>query len=502
MVMSHHNERGVALVITLFLMASLSALAVSLMFLSQTETSASRNYKTMSQARYAGEGGAHRVMNYLMSDAFVNSVAGDLGSLNTAKSPVEYNNLPVVLSNVSTSSNYPNTTVKTNFASAAQGSLAAGTASLGYVATAKLIALQPVAIYGGGTGYLQTWEITATGTVPGAVPATVQVSAVLERDITAAETYAIFATGNGCGAIDLRGNMHTDSYDSRTYSGSGAPSTSNSGGGVGTNGNLSISGSVVVKGNLDTPRTGVGACQNGAPTALTAGGSADVSGSIVPLPQAKVYPSPVAPTPWPPATGEQTNISVSTCAALLAYIAPATCTGVGTLTVTSSGSTPISMGNVSIGSHVNVIFQYGISGAPASGNINLNLNSISLGAQASIALGSNTSMVMNVKGTNVTTPIDFTGGSFSNSSYDSSKMQILYAGTGNIEMTGGSGASGTIYAPNATVTMHGNADFYGSMLARSFIDTGGASVHYDRALQSKFNMMGNFMMSSFSWKKY
>ena len=57
MIMNRNNEQGVALVITLFLMASLSALAVSLMFLSQTETSASRNYRTMSQARYAGEAG-------------------------------------------------------------------------------------------------------------------------------------------------------------------------------------------------------------------------------------------------------------------------------------------------------------------------------------------------------------------------------------------------------------------------------------------------------------
>ena len=64
------NEQGIALVITLFLMASLSALAVSLMFLSQTETAGTRNYRTMSQARYAAEGGVHRAINYLNSSTY------------------------------------------------------------------------------------------------------------------------------------------------------------------------------------------------------------------------------------------------------------------------------------------------------------------------------------------------------------------------------------------------------------------------------------------------
>ena len=63
-------------------------------------------------------------------------------------------------------------------------------------------------------------------------------------------------------------------------------------------------------------------------------------------------------------------------------------------------------------------------------------------------------------------------------------------------------AAATIYAPNANVSMHGNADFYGSILSGQFTDTGGASVHYDRSLATKFVVMGNHVMSSFSWQKY
>ena len=110
--MNRKNEQGIALVITLFLMATLSALAVSLMFLSQTETSASRNYKTMSQARYAGEAGVHKAMNYLMSTAYTNTV-------NTALfSGLQWNNVPVknsgndvLLSFVAADSNYPDTKI-------------------------------------------------------------------------------------------------------------------------------------------------------------------------------------------------------------------------------------------------------------------------------------------------------------------------------------------------------------------------------------------------------
>src|SRR5579859_6222249 len=77
------NEHGIALVITLFLMATLSALAVSMMFLAQTETAASRNYRTMSQARYAAEAGVHEMANYLMNTGYTPTANYD-----ATKSPV------------------------------------------------------------------------------------------------------------------------------------------------------------------------------------------------------------------------------------------------------------------------------------------------------------------------------------------------------------------------------------------------------------------------------
>src|SRR4029453_10846818 len=115
MSMNRRSEQGVALVITMFLMAALSALAVSLMFLSQTETSASRNYKTMSQARYAGEAGMHKALNYLISNAYTSTVSTNYGSFPTNVYPVQFNSADVTLKSDSASSNYPNTTVKTDY---------------------------------------------------------------------------------------------------------------------------------------------------------------------------------------------------------------------------------------------------------------------------------------------------------------------------------------------------------------------------------------------------
>ena len=50
-------------------MSAMSVLAASLMFLSQTETYASMNYRMMSQARYAGEAGVQKASDFLLDSA-------------------------------------------------------------------------------------------------------------------------------------------------------------------------------------------------------------------------------------------------------------------------------------------------------------------------------------------------------------------------------------------------------------------------------------------------
>jgi Tfp pilus assembly protein PilX len=491
MAMTRTNERGVALVITLFLMAALSALAVSLMFLSQTETSASRNYKTMSQARYAGEAGVHKAMNYLMSSGFNSTVSSSYASFTTNTTPVKYSGSDVVLSTVVSEQNYPDSGVKTAFAAAAQGSLAADTASLTYAAKAKLLSISPVNVYGGGTRYIQTWEITATGTVPGSMPATVEVSAVLERDVTDANTFAVFATGTGCGAIDLQGNVSTASYDS----GAGT-TTTDSGGNVGTNGNMTIEGHVDVHGSLSSPRTGIGTCTEGANmTALTASGAATVDGdNLVQLPQALNFEPPDAPSPMPPVGAMTTCAQVLAANAIPVTFPPATCgTSGGTITIDPMGKT-IKLGDIS-GDFV-------LKGG------NYNVNSVGSG-NLSVLPSANVNfpnVVLNLAGKTATgdlaTVFNLNGNAVVNGSMDPSRLQVLYAGTGAIEMTGGANSAFMVYAPNASVTTHGNADIWGSVLARQITSAGTPRFIYDRRMQSTFFTLGNYVMSSFSWKKY
>ena len=55
--MKRSNQRGAALILALLLVFILSVMAVSLMFLSQSETWASMNYRLMTQGRYGAEAG-------------------------------------------------------------------------------------------------------------------------------------------------------------------------------------------------------------------------------------------------------------------------------------------------------------------------------------------------------------------------------------------------------------------------------------------------------------
>ena len=516
-----NGEKGVALVFTLFLMAALSAMAVSMMFLAQTETSASRNYRTMSQARYAGEAGVQRAIHYLAnlsSTPYTPTVTG----MTTTVSPVTYSGNPVVLSSNVSASNHPDSAVKAAFAALFTGvSMSVGSgATVGYTATATLLSARTVRVYGGNDQVIQTWRIIATGSAgPVTLPATVEVAAILERDSIVAETYAIFATGDVCGAITLAGGSETDSYDSTAITLAGSPpkpTTDSSGGSVGTNGNLTIGGNVTVKGNFDSPRTGVGNCSTGHFTALDENGQATVLGDRIQLPQAKVYPTPNPPSPMP-GTGIL-NLNSTTCTSLAPMLGsgfPAdTCvysaTGSGTFTIFKNNTSPIVWGNVQMTGGITLQINKGPFYPSSSATVNMNVNSWSLAGGATVALANDVSVNLNAAGTGFTsgqTVLDFTGGALTNgtgtAAFDSSKFQILYGGVSKIKLAGGTHTAATIYAPNADVDVGGGADIYGSVLSRTFTAGGsGGKVHYDRGLSARVFTLGNHVMSSFSWQKY
>jgi hypothetical protein len=509
------TEKGIALVFTLFLMASLSALAVSLMFLSQTETSATRNYKTMSQARYAGEAGAHKAINYMINSYVKPST---FTNYNLTVSPVRCTSGcattgDVVLSSFASgagypTTNYPDSTIAAAFAAAVQGTLATNvTGTLGnlgfgtvtYGAYARLLSMREVNVYGGGVEFVQTWEITAVGTVPGALAATVEVTAMLEQDTVDAETFAVFATADTCGAITYSGSGGTDSYNSTSMTLAGTPPkpvTANTGGAIGTNGNLDIGSAITVYGALYTPRSGVGNCVTGSVPAVT-GAIASVSQGMVQLPQPKVFPTPNIPPPGGDDWDFHSAANEGDCTAIFALM-DWSCSKLGsTWTIyPNTVGAPLSLRNVSIGSNQNLV----IGG---TGTVKMNWNTFHANGNTNLSI-TNSLTELNLKGEGVASGgvvMDFEG-NFSTTTFDPSKFQILYDGPNLIKLRGNNELAATIYAPNAAVNMSSSYDVYGSILAKTFTNTGGALVHYDTSLSAKYKTLGNRVMSSFSWKKY
>jgi len=329
--------------------------------------------------------------------------------------------------------------------------------------------MKEIVAYGGVPQTVQTWQVTSTGTITtGTRTAQVEVSAVLESQSTPAEVYGAFGTAGTCGALKFAGGASVDSYDSAALVG-GNPVISLSGGNVGTNGNLTESGGATINGTLSTPRVGVGSCSNGNVDALTSSGGATVAGGVVQLPQAVTLPNPLVPNPLPP-TG---NVTIN---ANTTY-APSVDPGYGDLKVTGGSELHLTAGTY-------------------------NINSLSLQGGSKLILDSGP-VIINLAGVGETDVISFTGGSeIVNTTYDASNLQIQYAGTGNVKLAGGASFSAMVYAPNAAASFSGGGHFYGSVVAATVTDTGGAQIHFDRNLAGKFFTAGNAMMSAFTWKKY
>jgi PilX N-terminal len=528
------DEKGIALVVTLMLVTTMSVVAAALMFMAQTETYGTMNYRMMSQARYAAEAGVHKVANYLLSADYQSVKPGSASDLisnyDVSVSPVKYAGADVVLSAVSSIvSNYPVTGVKTAFNTAGQGTLPVGLGSVQFNAYATLRSMQQVEA----GDILQVWDITSTGTFGGAKPATEEVRATLEVQVVPNHGYAAFATATTCGALTLKGGASSDSYDSSTYSGTGVPPVVLNNGDMGTNGNMTETGTTtIINGSLYTPRTGVGNCSNGNVNALTSSGGATVTGSIVTLPQTWLPPVPNIV----PVTAGAADISVgstTTCADLSSALGSATCSGSAgdlkinpngvvawrNVSVTNGGKLTLYAGTFNLNtlsvSQTGSVLNIGDPTGVSSGLIHLTL--VGTDAARTVDVGSGSSLVvpaqkdngygvvMDVMTSNASnnTPVNIDGGGgITNLSFDPQRFQIRYAGNNESSVSGGSAAAFLINAPNAPLKLTGGSDFYGSLIVKTLTDTGGTHLHYDKNLATNFGIAGNPILTAFSWKRF
>jgi hypothetical protein len=487
------------------------------MFVSQTETASSMNYRMMSQARYGAESGIHQAANYLLSTAYKDLQPGTAtdpfnpfpGVYTTSVSPVLFNNSEVKLSSEPGEvQNYPIDAVKTAFANLTTGTLDAGSGTVTYTATARLLSLRQIDDrMSNKKNTLQTWEISAKGKLTGTQTAEVEVSAIIEVQPFSLYSYAAFATDDGCAALTFKGGAKTNSYDSSLLNPlNPVPVFGNYDGNVGTNGNLTEVGNpTVINGSLSTPQTGVGACTTANVTAATIVGGAQVKDNITQLSQELEFPTPEIPDPG---TGTQIITKTDGCAGgavpfctqqaspqggkIIAPLGPddpndcnaTNCVQLGNVTLTGGATLQLTGGTYVV-------------------------NSIDIAGSSQIKIvpdpvtGAITKVTFLVKGDGVTTPIKIAGNGISNPSLVPNNLEFRYAGTGNIDLEGGTDTAALFYAPNANGKIGGGSDLYGSIITKEMtVDSSGAFIHWDRHLQKSALAAGNPMMSAFTWKNF
>ena len=494
------DEQGIALVLSLFLVMTMSVLAASLMFLSQTETYSSLNYRMMSQARYGAESGVHKTVNYLLN-TYTPPALRD-ANFDTTGSPVKYvaNGEEVRLSgDAAVASNYPDDAVKTAFNTAAHGTLAAGKITVGYKAYATMLSMQAV----NGQNVI-TWQITANGTISAGRTATVEVSSVLEKQLTPqlSAVYGAFAVSSACGALTV-GSSTVDSFDSTlALGGNGKPVIAQNNGNLGTNGNLNENNSATVYGSLSTPRVGVGSCSAGNVDALSSSGGATITGGVIHLAQAVTPATPVMPAMPAAFTSGAFHGGGDANACPVGF--GAACSG-------PNGNHTIAPGAYNTSINTTDTAKIHLTANPDGTAGVYTFNSIKLDDQSQLILDGPVIINIigkNADGTDMTTPFWMNSSKSvappSTAPFDPTQFTLNYAGTGTVKFDNAAADVGQINAPNATVNIN-SSDYYGSVIGNTVSMGNAAKLHFDRHLAAAAPMtfvVGNDMLTSFTWKKY
>jgi len=103
---------------------------------------------------------------------------------------------------------------------------------------------------------------------------------------------------------------------------------------------------------------------------------------------------------------------------------------------------------------------------------------------------------------------NFTASGNSTMGVPSSPKQMLVQMTstagGTIEkgtLSGSTRFYGALYAPQSPITISGNADVYGSIIAQSISLTGSASIHYDQALNTLPQVSNSYKTTRIAWRE-
>ncbi len=280
--------------------------------------------------------------------------------------------------------------------------------------------------------------------------------------------YGLFGTGTGCGDVTFTGNGHTDSFDG-SKGAYGSSNSSNTGGDIGSNGNISLGGVASIGGSVGIlPVNGsiaAGACP-GSDLTISGGNASlvsDPNNVVMPLPAPVVFPVPPQPVPAPPTS----NVT---------YTAP-------------TNLVPGTYGNISLSGKATLVLAPGV----------YNFNSLNLAGQSSIQITPLGQVIVNLAGNGVSgNVLDLSGNSVNNQTLNANQFQINYGGTGPINITGNASTSYFVLnAPKAPVKIAGNGDIFGAVLGASILDAGNGGFHYDKSAKLAPASSGALQMISF-----
>jgi hypothetical protein len=110
-----------------------------------------------------------------------------------------------------------------------------------------------------------------------------------------------------------------------------------------------------------------------------------------------------------------------------------------------------------------------------TGNVTLyDTGSFSISGQGYVQLMPGASLTLYVGGS-----MSIAGNGVLNGTGFAGNFNILgLSGCTSISYSGNAAFNGTVYAPSADVTVHGNGDIFGAIIAKSATLTGNASFHY------------------------
>src|SRR6266568_3906410 len=345
---NRQREQGIALLLSILCLLLLTAIAAGMMYLSATETAINGNFKSEESAYFAARAGVEEVRDRILP-ANANTINASLPTaLPTGAGGVLY-----VLNGVSAANITNNTspyfddelchdftaistwyTCVPSTCSASNSAYATSAFPLEYKWVRLTLKSNNSTAYAVNGNSADTFPVCWNGTsevvtTGGPLPITTQCAnlkpvatpvylvtalavmpnrgkRVVQQEIAETPTGTLpgglFATGTGCGALNIQGNAATGSYNSSTESSPSYPPTNqvNSGGDVGSNGNISLGGSsAAVNGNISTALAAtVGSCPG---NGISKSGGATYTAATGAAP---VYTAPVppAPNPLPPQT--------------------------------------------------------------------------------------------------------------------------------------------------------------------------------------------------------